>query len=59
MTVSGDYYEVLGVPRDADAKTIKNAFRQYHPDTSTEPDAELRFKEIAEAYSVYPTRPGE
>ena len=56
MTVSGDYYEVLGVPRDADAKTIKNAFRQlarrYHPDISTEPDAEQRFKEIAEAYGV-------
>ena len=50
MTVSRDYYEVLGVPRDADAKTIKNAFRQlarrYHPDTSTEPDAEQRFKEV-------------
>ena len=56
MTVSGDYYEVLGVRRDADTKTIKNAFRQlarrYHPDTSTEPDAEQRFKEIAEAYGV-------
>jgi molecular chaperone DnaJ len=56
MTVSGDYYEVLGVPRDADAKTIKDAFRQlarrYHPDISAEPDAEQRFKEIAEAYGV-------
>ena len=56
MTVSGEYYEVLGVPRDADTKTIKSAFRQlarrYHPDTSTEPDAEQRFKEIAEAYGV-------
>ena len=56
MTGSGDFYEVLGVPRDADTKTIKNAFRQlarrYHPDTSTEPDAEQRFKEIAEAYGV-------
>ena len=56
MTVSRDYYEVLGVSRDADAKAIKNAFRQlarrYHPDTSTEPDAEQRFKEIAEAYGV-------
>jgi molecular chaperone DnaJ len=56
MTVSGDYYEVLGVRRDADAETIKNAFRQlarrYHPDISTEPDAEQRFKEIAEAYGV-------
>ena len=52
----GHYYEVLGVPRDADTKAIKSAFRQlarrYHPDTSTEPDAEQRFKEIAEAYGV-------
>jgi len=56
MTVSGDYYEVLGVARDAETKTIKDAFRQlarrYHPDISTEPDAEQRFKEIAEAYGV-------
>jgi molecular chaperone DnaJ len=56
MTVSRDYYEVLGVSRDADTHTIKNAFRQlarrYHPDTSIEPDAEQRFKEIAEAYGV-------
>ena len=56
MTTSRDYYEVLGVPRDADAKAIKNAFRQlarrYHPDTSTEPDADQRFREIAEAYGV-------
>jgi molecular chaperone DnaJ len=51
-----DYYEVLGVPRDADAKTIKDAFRrlalQYHPDRSREPGAEERFKEIAEAYGA-------
>jgi len=56
MTVSRDCYEVLGVPRNADTETIKNAFRQlarrYHPDISTEPDAEQRFKEIAEAYGV-------
>ena len=56
MTVARDYYEVLGVPRNADTETIKNAFRQlarrYHPDISTEPDAEQRFKEIAEAYGV-------
>jgi molecular chaperone DnaJ len=56
MTVGGDYYEVLGVPRDADTATIKSAFRQlarcYHPDVSTEPNAEQRFKEIAEAYGV-------
>jgi len=51
-----DYYEVLGVPRDADAKAIKDAFRQlalkYHPDRNKAPDASDRFKEIAEAYAV-------
>ena len=56
MTIPCDYYEVLGVPRDADTTTIKDAFRQlarrYHPDISTEPDAEQRFREIAEAYGV-------
>jgi len=56
MTGSGDYYEVLGVPRDAGTTTIKDAFRQlarrYHPDISTEPHAEQRFKEITEAYGV-------
>jgi molecular chaperone DnaJ len=56
MIDSRDYYEVLGVPRDADIKTIKDTFRQlarrYHPDISTEPGAEQRFKEIAEADGV-------
>ena len=51
-----DYYEVLGVARDADAKTIKNAFRElalkFHPDRNKSPDAEERFKEIAEAYGI-------
>lgn len=51
-----DYYEVLGVPRDADAKAIKEAFRklalQYHPDRNKAPDAEERFKEIAAAYAI-------
>ncbi|BAL23823.1 DnaJ C-terminal domain-containing protein [Azoarcus sp. KH32C] len=51
-----DYYEVLGVPREADAKAIKDAFRQlalkFHPDRNKEPGAEERFKEIAEAYAV-------
>ena len=51
-----DYYEVLGVSRDADTKTIKDAFRKlalrYHPDRSKEPGAEEKFKEIAEAYAV-------
>lgn len=51
-----DYYEVLGVPKDADAEAIKGAFRRlalrYHPDRSKEPGAEERFKELAEAYAV-------
>lgn len=51
-----DYYEVLGVPHDADQKRIKDAFRdlalRYHPDRNKEPGAEERFKEIALAYAV-------
>src|SRR4030042_418586 len=51
-----DYYEVLGVPRNASVEDIKSAFpklaRQYHPDVSQEPDAEERFKEINEAFAV-------
>jgi molecular chaperone DnaJ len=51
-----DYYEVLGVARDADGKAIKDAFRtlamKYHPDRNKAPDAEEKFKEIAEAYAV-------
>jgi molecular chaperone DnaJ len=51
-----DYYEVLGVPRDADAKTIKRAFlekaRKLHPDVSDDPDAEEKFKEVNQAYTV-------
>ncbi len=51
-----DYYEVLGVPRNADQKAIKDAFRQlalkFHPDRNKEPGAEDRFKQIAEAYAV-------
>jgi molecular chaperone DnaJ len=52
-----DYYEVLGVARDADLKTIKKAFRKlarkYHPDMKPDdPDAEEKFKEIAEAFEI-------
>jgi molecular chaperone DnaJ len=47
---------VLGVPKNADGKAIKDAFRklalQYHPDRNKAPGAEERFKEIAEAYAV-------
>ena len=51
-----DYYEVLGVPRDADLQQIKKAYRkrarQYHPDTCDTPDGEEMFKEATEAYEV-------
>ncbi|WP_417222971.1 DnaJ C-terminal domain-containing protein [Amphritea sp.] len=51
-----DYYALLGVEPDADAKTIKTAYRklarQYHPDVNPEPGAEDKFKEVAEAYEV-------
>jgi len=51
-----DYYEVLGVPRDASESDLKAAFRnmarKLHPDVNSSPDAEEKFKEINEAYSV-------
>jgi curved DNA-binding protein len=51
-----DYYEALGVPRDASSEDIRRAYRklarEYHPDVNKEPDAEDRFKEISEAYEV-------
>lgn len=51
-----DYYQVLGVARDAGAADIKKAFRRlarkYHPDVSKEADAEARMKELNEAYAV-------
>lgn len=54
--MSRDYYELLGVPRDADAEQLKKAYRrlamQYHPDRNAAPDAEERFKEVTEAWEV-------
>jgi len=56
MSDKRDYYEILEVGKDASEKDLKNAFRRlarkYHPDRSTEPDAESKFKEIQEAYAV-------
>jgi molecular chaperone DnaJ len=54
--VSQDPYAVLGVDRDADADTIKKAYRrlarQYHPDVNSEPGAAERFKQVSQAYEV-------
>ncbi|KAM8752176.1 dnaJ homolog subfamily B member 9a [Acanthopagrus schlegelii] len=51
-----DYYDILGVPKDATERQIKKAFHRlamkYHPDKNNSPDAEVRFREIAEAYET-------
>jgi molecular chaperone DnaJ len=55
-TTRRDYYELLGVARDADEAEIKRAFRrlarELHPDVSEAPDADQRFREVVEAYEV-------
>ncbi len=54
--MSTDYYEVLGVPRDATPEQIKKAYRRMamkvHPDVAQEPDAAEKFKQVQEAYEV-------
>ena len=55
-TTRRDYYEILGVSRDADERAIKSSFRrlarELHPDVSDHPEAQERFREAAEAYEV-------
>ncbi|MEM9702970.1 MAG: molecular chaperone DnaJ [Planctomycetota bacterium] len=56
MPTQRDYYEVLGVSRDADGTVLKKAYRKlavkYHPDRDPSPEATERFKEAAEAFEV-------
>lgn len=56
MSSKRDYYEVLGVQKNASKEEIKNAYRklalQYHPDRNKDPTAEEKFKELSEAYAV-------
>jgi len=56
LVTKRDYYDILGLSRSATDLEIKRAFRaqarQYHPDVNKSPDAEMRFKEINEAYEV-------
>lgn len=51
-----DYYQIMGISRNANEKDIKMAYRRlarkYHPDLNKEPDAESKFKELGEAYEV-------
>src|SRR2546425_1562151 len=56
MSSKRDYYETLGVPKNASKEDIKNSYRklalQYHPDRNKAHGAEEKFKEISEAYAV-------
>lgn len=51
-----DYYDILGIKKDASEEDIKKAYRKqalrYHPDKNKSPGAEDKFKEVAEAYDV-------
>ncbi|KAM8862070.1 dnaJ homolog subfamily B member 9a [Synchiropus picturatus] len=56
LLATKDYYDILGVPKDASERQIKKAFHKlamkYHPDRNNNPNAEARFREIAEAYET-------
>ena len=56
MAADEDFYQILGVPRDASQEDIQRAYRRlartYHPDVNKDPGAEDRFKEVSEAYDV-------
>ena len=56
MAAGDDFYQILGVPRDASQEDIQRAYRKlartYHPDVNHDPGAEDRFKEVSEAYDV-------
>ncbi|KAI4803155.1 hypothetical protein KUCAC02_006711 [Chaenocephalus aceratus] len=56
ILANGDYYEILGVPKEATERQIKKAFHKlalmYHPDRNRGPNAEAKFREIAEAYET-------
>jgi len=56
MHIAKDYYAILGVTRGASGEEVKLAYRRlaqrFHPDVSTEPNAEERFKEVVEAYEA-------
>src|SRR5256885_11729690 len=56
MATTSDFYDLLGVPRNASDEQIRSAYRklarQYHPDVSSAPDASDQFKRITEAYEV-------
>ena len=56
MAADEDFYQILGVPRDASQEDIQRAYRKlartYHPDVNHDPGAEDRFKEVSEAYDV-------
>src|SRR3990167_5099370 len=54
--MANDYYEILGIPKGANAEEIKKAYKalakKYHPDLNKEKGAEEKFKEVQHAYSI-------